>query len=139
MNNENRWKQRFENFEKSFQVFCRRQEEYEENPNSEAYQMSFVQSYEITIELARNTLKDFLENSGYTNLHTPKNIIRQAFQSEMITNAEGWMEAFKKRNKTTHIYNSKILEEVLNFMSKTYSSLLRDLYHNLKKEQEVED
>ena len=134
MNNEIRWKQRFENFEKSFKVFCRRQKEYESDPTSEACQMSFIKSYEITIELARNTLKDFLEDSGYTNLNTPKNIIRQAFQSEIITNAEDWMEAFKKRNKTTHIYNPKILKEVLSFMDKTYFSLLRDLYHNLKKE-----
>ena len=133
MNNEKRWKQRFENFEKSFQVFCRRQKEYEKNPSCEAYQMSFVKSYSITVELVQSTLKDFLENSGYTNLHTPKNIIRQAFQSEIITNAEDWMEALNKRNKTTHIYNSKILKEVLSFINKTYFSILRDVYHNLKK------
>ena len=139
MNNEKRWKQRFENFEKSFQVFCRRQKEYEKNPSSEACQMSFVKSYSITVELAQNTLKDFLENSGYTSLYTPKNIIRQAFQSKIITNAEDWMEALNKRNKTTHIYNLEILKELLDFMNKTYFSILRDLYHNLKKEKELED
>ena len=134
MNNENRWKQRFENFEKAFRVFCWRQKAYAENPDNEAYQLAFVKSYTITIELAQNTLKDFLENSGYTNLHTPKNIIRQAFQSEMITNAEGWMEALQKRSKIIQIYNPKILKEVLNFINTTYFSLLRDLYHSLKKE-----
>jgi len=140
MNNEKRWRQRFENLEKSFQVFCRRLKEYEKDSHSEPYQMSLVKSYEITIELARNTLKDYLENIGYAdNLHNPKNIIRQAFQSEIISNAEGWMEAFKKRNKTSHIYNPKILKEVLSFINETYFLLLRDLHQSLKKEWESED
>ncbi|MDE0119801.1 MAG: HI0074 family nucleotidyltransferase substrate-binding subunit [Bdellovibrionales bacterium] len=136
MNDEKRWKQRFENFEKSYHLLCRRQKDYEKNPNSEAFQMSLIQSYEISVELARNTLKDYLENSGHPELETPKKIIRQAFQSEMISNAEKWMEALKKRNQTSHIYNPKILREVLEFINNTYFDIVRDLYYNLKKEVE---
>ncbi len=134
MNNEKRWKQRFENFEKSFKLFCRRHKEYEENQNNEAYQLSLIQSYEILMELARNTLKDYLENAGYNDLETPKKIIRQAFQSEIISDAEAWMKAFKNRNLTSHVYHTEILKEVIDFINNTYFSLVRDLYYNLKKE-----
>ncbi len=134
MNNEKRWKQRFENFEKSFNLFCRRQKEYEENPENEAYQLSLIQSYEILMELTRNTLKDYLENAGFSDLETPRKVIRQAFQSEIISDAEAWIEAFKKRNQTSHVYHPEILKEVIGFINDIYFSLVRDLYHNLKKE-----
>ncbi len=134
MNNEDRWKQRFQNFEKSFKVFCRRQEEYEQNQDNEAYQMSLVQSYKILIELSWKTLKDYLENSGYSQLGTPKKVLRQAFQAEIISNAEEWLEALNKRNKTSHIYHPEILKEVLTFINATYFAIVRDLYHYLKKE-----
>lgn len=135
MNNENRWKQRFENFEKSFELFCRRQKEYEKNPKNEAYQMSFIKSYEILTELARNTLKDYLENAGYSDLETPMKIIRKAFQAEIISNAEAWMTSIKKRNQTVHIYHSEILKEILIFINKTYFPVVRDLYYRLKEER----
>ena len=134
MNNEKRWKQRFENFEKSFNLFCRRHKEYEENKKNEAYQLSLIQSYEILMELTRNTLKDYLENAGSSDLETIKKIIRQAFQSEIISDPEAWMEAFKRRNQTSHVYHSEILTEVINFINDTYFPLVRDLYYNLKKE-----
>ena len=52
MNNDLRWKQRFENFEKSFKVFQRRKDKYEELPKDEGYQMAFVQAFEILFELS---------------------------------------------------------------------------------------
>ena len=134
MNNEKRWKQRFENFEKSFNLFCRRHKEYEENQNNEAYQLSLIQSYEILMELTRNTLKDYLENAGSSDLETIKKIIRKAFQSEIISDAEAWMEAFKNRNRTSHVYHSEILKEVIDFINDIYFPLVRDLYYNLKQE-----
>ena len=134
MNNEKRWRQRFENFEKSFQLFCRRQKEYKENPNNESHQMSLVQSYEISLELSWKTMKDYLENSGYNHLETPKKVIRQAFQAEVIHRAEEWMNALDKRNKTSHIYHPEILKEVLIFIDTIYFPIVRDLYYHLKKE-----
>ena len=135
MNNEIRWRQRFENFEKSFDLFCRRQKEYEENPKGEAYQMSFIQSYEILAELSWKMLKDYLENLGYDKLAAPKPIIRQAFQAEIIKEPELWMEALNKRNQTSHIYNPKILKDVLDFINKTFYKIVRDLYYELKNER----
>ncbi|MDQ6954399.1 MAG: nucleotidyltransferase substrate binding protein, partial [Mariprofundaceae bacterium] len=64
MNNDIRWKQRFQNFEKTYHVFQRRIDEYENNQKTEAYQMALIQAFEILIELSWKTLKDYLENEG---------------------------------------------------------------------------
>jgi len=133
MNNEQRWKQRFQNFQNAYNVFLRRIDEYEQFSNKEAYQMALVQGFEIVIELAWNTIKDYLENEGYDNVKNGKQAIRQAFQDELIHDAETWMTALEKRNLTSHTYNTKIMEETLAFIHGEFYPILRELYFKLKK------
>lgn len=133
MNNPARWRQRFENFERAYQVFLRRIEEYEQFSDKEAYQMALVQGFEIAIELAWNTIKDYLENEGYDNVKNGKQAIRQAFQDELIHDAETWMTALEKRNVTSHVYNVNILEETLAFIHDRFYPVLRELYFKFKK------
>ena len=134
MNNEKRWKQRFENFEKSFHVFQRRIDALEKKPEDEGYQMALIQSFEIIFELSWKTLKDYLENQGVDCGSLPKNIIRKSFEAELISSAENWMTSVDIRNKTSHTYREDILETVKNFIQKSFYPLARDLYFNLKKE-----
>ncbi len=132
MNNELRWLQRFENFENAYAVFLRRINEYEEFPDKEAYQMALVQGFEIAIELAWKTLKDYLENEGYDEVKNSKQTIRQAFQDELITEAEIWMTALEKRNLTSHTYDSAILLNTVEFIHQAFFPVLRDLFFKLK-------
>jgi len=133
MNNEIRWKQRFQNFEKAYAVFQRRIDGYKEHPKAEAYQMALVQSFEIIMELSWKVIKDYLEDGG-TKVTSPKQVIRQAFQFEVIAEGEIWMKALDFRNMTTHTYDEAILNTVLNFVSEQYYRIVRDLYYDLKKE-----
>ncbi len=134
MNNEKRWKQRFENFEKSFQVLQRRINDLEQHPKSEGYQMALIQAFEIIFGLSWKTLKDYLENQGVDCGSLPKNIFRKAFEAELISDPEKWMDSTDKRNKTSHIYKEDILKEVISFVQKDFYNLVRDLYFHLKKE-----
>jgi hypothetical protein len=53
----------------------------------------------VVIELAWKTLKDYLENEGYDAVKNGKHAIRVAFQDEIITDAENWMEALQVDKK----------------------------------------
>ena len=134
MNNEKRWKQRFENFEKSFHVLQRRINAVEKKPEDEGYQMALIQSFEIIFELSWKTLKDYLENQGVVCSSLPKNIFRKSFEAELISSAESWMKSVDIRNKTSHTYREGILEEVTAFIQKSFYPIARDLYFHLKKE-----
>ena len=133
MNNELRWKQLFQNFEKSFQVFQRRIDEYQGDPEMEAFQMALIQSFEIILELAWKTLKDYLENEGF-NVNTPKQAFRQAYQADVIRHGDEWMEALKQRSLAIHTYNEEIAKEVLNFVDAQFYAIVRELYFDLKEE-----
>ena len=133
MNNDIRWLQRFQNFEHAYEVFLRRINEYEQFPDEEAYQMALVQGFEIAIELAWKTIKDYLENEGYDNVRNGKQAIRQAFQDELITDAETWMAALEKRNETSHIYDANILCAAVSFIHDEFFPVLRDVFFKLKE------
>ncbi len=134
MNNPLRWKQRLQNFEKAFVVFERRIDEYEQNTEEEAYQMALVQGFAVIQELSWRVLKDYLENEGYDSVGNSKQVIKQAFRAEIITNGEVWMESIENRNRTSHMYDVAALTEILEFIHHSFCPVVADLYHKLKKE-----
>ena len=132
MNNDIRWKQRFQNFEKAYLLFDEAMQ-MDSEKLSQLEKEGIIQRFEVVIELAWKTLKDYLENEGYDAVKNGKHAIRVAFQDEIITDAENWMEALKKRNVTSHTYNENVLNETMVFLTTVFYPLVRDLYFNLKK------
>lgn len=132
MNNDIRWKQRFQNFENAYNTFVRMIDRHEKTPDDEAVQMALVQAFEFTYELAWNVMKDYLENEGFDEVRNAKQTIRTAFQAELITDAEGWMEMIQKRNLASHAYNLTILHETVTFIKDEFFPLVRRLREDLK-------
>ncbi|MES2614593.1 MAG: nucleotidyltransferase substrate binding protein [Bdellovibrionota bacterium] len=81
MSNSLRWKQRFENFERAYNVLCRLFNQYQKNKQDEAIQMALVQAFEFTYELSWHSMKDYLENEGFQDVKSPKQTVRTAFQA----------------------------------------------------------
>ncbi len=133
MNNDIRWKQRFQNFEKAY-LLLDEVAQRDIDSFSKLEKEGIIQRFEMLIELAWKVIKDYLENQGYDNVKNGKQAIRQAFQDELITDAESWMQALQLRNLTSHIYDEKILQETLSFVINDFYPITRDLYHTLKKE-----
>jgi nucleotidyltransferase substrate binding protein (TIGR01987 family) len=132
MNNGIRWKQRFENFEKAFQTFCRTIVHFESNKNDEIAQMALVQAFEFTYELAWKTMKDYLEFEGFDTIINSRQTIRTAFKAGLISDAEKWMDMIEKRNLASHTYNENVLEESVEFIHLEFFPLAQKLYEDLR-------
>lgn len=130
---EERWKLRFANFEKAFNRLVNATKQIENDPDNELLQAGLVQTYEFTFELAWKTLKDYLEEEGY-DVPSPRETIKQAFQSGYIKDGNLWIKALNSRNEIAHIYNEAVADEVSADIQEKYQFMLRDLYHFLKKE-----
>jgi len=133
MNNDIRWKQRFQNFERAYLLLSEVAGK-DINSFSQLEQEGIVQRFEILIELSWKVLKDYLENQGYDDVKNAKKAIRQAFQDELITKAETWMSALQLRNLTSHTYDEEILKETVTFVTNDFYPIVRDLYTKLKEE-----
>jgi nucleotidyltransferase substrate binding protein (TIGR01987 family) len=132
MNKEIRWKQRFVNFEKAFQTLERTVAI--ENP-SEAERGGLIQFFEVAFELSWKTLKDYLETGGF-QVKSPRDVLKQAFQSEIIRDGHTWMEALEDRNLTAHTYNEETALKIERLIREKYFPAMAALYEKLKSEAE---
>ncbi len=103
-----RWQQRFQNFEKAFK---RLKEALAIENLTELERNGVIQRFEFTIELCWNTLKDYMEAEGLQFKPTPKEIIRQAYKSGLITDAQPLIDALTIRNELSHDYSGAKFEE----------------------------
>jgi nucleotidyltransferase substrate binding protein (TIGR01987 family) len=132
MNNELRWKQRFANFDRAYRNFIQIAD-YRLEDLSDLEKEGFEQRLEYTLELAWKTLKDYLLEQG-CDLTSPKEVIRQAFQNEIITDGEVWMEALSRRNLTSHTYNPEVLEKTLTFLREEFYPVIQKMHATLRNE-----
>lgn len=130
-NQDVRWKQRFQNYEKAFGRLVRTIEVVKATPDDDLLQSGLVQTYEYTFELAWKMLKDYLESEGFL-LRSPRETIRQGFQSGFIANAEDWLQALADRNLIDHIYDDEVMARVLKDVFERYFFILQEFNTSFK-------
>ena len=90
---------------------------------SELEAQGLVKAFEYTYELAWNTIKDFLEFSGQSDIYGSRDAIRKGFQLGLITDGDGWMDMLKSRNQTSHTYNEDTARQINNAVVTRYYDL----------------
>jgi nucleotidyltransferase substrate binding protein (TIGR01987 family) len=130
MNSEIRWKQRFQNFEKSILLL----EEAMKIPKPDIFQKAgLIQFFEITFELAWNTMKDFMEEQGFNELRSPRDTIKKAFEIGLIQDGHQWLETLQNRNLTAHTYDEATAEKVVSEIRMIYYPLLKQSFTFFKQ------
>lgn len=125
-----RWKQRFENFEKSFRLL----EIYSSRPiTNEIEKAGMIQFFEVSFELAWKVLKDYLESEGIIS-KSPRETIKKSFEIDIIDNGHIWIEALEDRNLTLHTYDEALAEKMVSDIINVYYPELKKLFELLKKE-----
>ena len=116
-----RWKQRFDNYLRAMQTLGRGVELAEKRDLSELEQQGLVQGFEVTHELAWNVLKDYLEDAGVSGIIGSRGATREAFKNGLLKDGEAWMDMIKARNLSSHTYNMKTAEEIVeNILTRFY-------------------
>jgi nucleotidyltransferase substrate binding protein (TIGR01987 family) len=105
-----RWQQRFANYQKAVAQLSKFIAKGELN---ELEEQGLIQCFEYTHELAWKTLKDFLENSGVSNMFGSKDVSREAFKLGLIDEGDVWMAMIKDRNQTSHTYNPEVAKLIV--------------------------
>ena len=99
-----RWEQRFQNFEKALGYLS----DALNITNPDIIQKAgTIQFFEMTFELAWNTMKDFLEDEGFIGLNSPRDTIKKKFEVQLISDGHAWLKALEDRNLTSHTYDEE--------------------------------
>ena len=131
-----RWKQRFQNFEKACSKLENALSFYIKEPGNELYQMALVQSFEFTFELGWKTLKDFLSHSGIKKISLPRDVINQGFHHHIIADGQMWIEMMQDSNLMAHTYSEENAQKAVTKISQVYHSGIKQLYHCFKNKME---
>lgn len=126
-----RWKQRFNNLENAHKNLIEMLDLLNKENSNKAYKLAVIQSYEMDIELAWKTLKDYLNYLGY-KVQAPREVIKQAFSIEIIEDGETWLQMLEDRNLTSHIYDEAKAQEIIDNICGNYFAKLDFLYNFLK-------
>lgn len=124
-----RWIQRFNNFSKAFNQLTKF---IEKGALNELEKQGLIQAFEYTYELAWNTLKDYFEAQGETNIYGSRDAFRLAFKRGLIENGETWMAMIESRTLTSHTYNENIAEKIAADIVNLYYPEFEKLYSRIE-------
>lgn len=127
-----RWKQRFVHYRKAFTLL----EQAVSIPRlSEVERAGLIHFFEMTYELAWKVMKDYLEQEGF-QVASPREAVKIAFQSGLISDGQVWLEALQDRNLAVHTYEENIALAVEKRIRDSYFPLLAGLLHRLAEKAE---
>ena len=112
-----RWIQRFNHFTKALGQL---KKFIQKGKLNELEEQGLIQAFEYTYELAWNTLKDYFEAQGETEIHGSRDAFRLGFQRGLIEDGEIWMDMVRSRTLTSHTYNEEIAQQIANAVFKQY-------------------
>ncbi|MCX5774540.1 MAG: nucleotidyltransferase substrate binding protein [Fusobacteria bacterium] len=126
-----RWRQRFDNFERSYVLL---KEYLEIHAPSKIERAGGVQYFEICFELSWKMLKDYLEFQGLI-VNSPREAIKQSFQNGIIQQGDIWLKALEDRNLTTHTYDETKASQLDDKIHGEYFQILKTLYEFFKEKR----
>lgn len=133
MNNQDiRWQQRLQNFEKALALLSEAVVLSEQRPLTELEEQGLIQRFEFTHELAWNVLKDYAEYQGVVTITGSRDATREGVHMGLIQNGDVWMEMLKSRNQSSHTYNEDISEAILKRVIDVYHPLFEELLKKMK-------
>jgi nucleotidyltransferase substrate binding protein (TIGR01987 family) len=125
-----RWKQRFENYLKALGQL---QKFITKGNLNELEEQGLIQAFEFTHELAWNVMKDYFEYQGNSSITGSRDATREAFQKGLIQDGAQWMEMIKSRNQSTHTYNESTANDIRDRILNYYFDLFVSFKDKMKE------
>jgi nucleotidyltransferase substrate binding protein (TIGR01987 family) len=133
MQNDIRWKQRFDNYKRALNNLEKAEILAKERNLSELEKQGLIQAFEFTHELAWNVLKDYLETKGFMDMHGSRDSTRVAFKEGYIQNGEVWMNMVKSRNESSHTYDETTANKLAKVILESYLQEFKTLRNTMQK------
>lgn len=96
---------------------------YRSRSLSHIEKLGLIKTFEFTFELACKVMKDYLIYQGNTEIMGSRDAIRQAFSLGLISDGKTWMAMIDSRNLTSHTYDEKTVEKILEQIADEYYPL----------------
>lgn len=126
-----RWKQRFSNLQSASQRLRQAIEANAATPGNDLIQMALIKAFEMTFELSWKTMKDYLNYNG-VDVKLPREVIKQAFANELVSDGQMWIDMLEDRNLMAHTYDQVRATKAVNHICQRYITGLDALHDFLQ-------
>lgn len=92
-----------------------------------------IQRFEFCTELAWKTMREYLLDQGYTNINSPKEVVKQAFSFGMIEDDRAWIKLLNDRNLTSHVYDEATAKAIFERIENRYLPLFDHVLSYMKE------
>lgn len=79
-----------------------------------------IQRFEFCTELAWKAVREYLIDEGYTDISSPKSVMKQAYADNLINDEQIWIELLNARNQTSHIYDEETAKDIFENIKSKY-------------------
>jgi len=121
------------NFRNALQRLKESVVELEKGGASDVVRDGVIQRFEFTYELAWKTTKEYLEDNGIVDKNSPKAVIKEAYAQKLISNEPNWLLMLDDRNKTAHVYNEQLAQDIAGRITSRYIHEFELLLQELEK------
>lgn len=85
--------------------------------------------FEVCFEQSWKAMKEILQENGFDEGKTgsPKQILKTAYQANMIQSEELWLEALVSRNNVAHAYNAAVALDIIHATKDKYYEMFQQL------------
>jgi nucleotidyltransferase substrate binding protein (TIGR01987 family) len=126
--------------EKCFLDFQDALEELEENIQlgkqhafEEKYQKKIIRSFEVTHELALQTIGEYLKKMGRTAILGPRDTTVEAFNEDLIDDGKAWLDMIIDRIKFDPLYVEDYERDLIGNINKRYFRILLNFERKMKE------
>lgn len=116
---ENRWLQRFQNYQRALYHLDDAKELGVENMKPLEIQ-GFIKGFELAYELGWKVMKDYLEEQGESGFPGSLAVIKAAFKAGLIDNGNQWVKMKESRDEAAHTYDEAVALELARKISDEY-------------------
>ncbi len=125
------YSEKLKNFEKALTRLKESIEEYNQI-HSDTVRDGIIQRFKFTCELSWKTTREFLLDQGYSEINSPKAVMREAYSYGLIKNDQEWIRLLNDRNLTAHLYDEKVADEIYHRIVSHHIGCFIQLFEQLK-------
>ena len=90
-----------------------------------------IQRFEFCTELAWKTVREYLIDQGYTEINSPKSVMKTAYADHLIDDEEVWLDILNSRNLTAHLYDEETSKRIFEKIAEKYRPVFIKLLESL--------
>lgn len=128
-----RWEQRLHSYRRALSRLAEIVNAGKERTLNDFERDGLVQRFEFTHELSWKLMKAYAEYQGFSDIGGSRDATRKAFEMNLITDGQVWMDMIKSRNETSHNYNGEIANDVVTNILDVYYPHLAAFFYKMNQ------